>query len=306
MSGEDMGLKYHTIIVVPHERAKFRKWRVSNRQIAVALGVTLALTGAAISVSWLYFATSVNLDEVEHLRQENEALRTVNESFESSIRDLQQNLAEYEDRTKELAIMAGLEGVPSKEGRAGLAGSGAGGAEDDAYPGDEYSLALLEARARDLDRRLDKVSVNIEEQLRHVASMPAIMPARGIFTSGYGYRLDPITGRRAFHNGVDISAPPGKSVYATADGVVTRAGRNGSLGRAVYLAHGFGLSTRYGHLSEITVEPGQRVKRGDLLGYVGNSGRTTGYHVHYEVREDSRPKNPMEYILDRPSRSRRG
>jgi murein DD-endopeptidase MepM/ murein hydrolase activator NlpD len=89
-------------------------------------------------------------------------------------------------------------------------------------------------------------------------------------------------------------------VVATADGIVTRAGVIGSLGRAVYVSHGFGLSTRYGHLLKLAVEPGQRVQRGDVIGYVGNSGRSTGYHLHYEVREANKPVNPITYVHDLP------
>jgi murein DD-endopeptidase MepM/ murein hydrolase activator NlpD len=87
-------------------------------------------------------------------------------------------------------------------------------------------------------------------------------------------------------------------VLAAADGIVVQAERNGRLGKAVYLSHGYGLTTRYGHLSRFNVTPGQRVKRGDTIGYVGNTGRATGYHLHYEVRLDGRPVNPLGYILD--------
>ena len=112
-------------------------------------------------------------------------------------------------------------------------------------------------------------------------------------------RARPITGQRAYHSGVDISAPPGKPVKASAEGVVTKTEQYGGLGRAVFVAHGFGVTTVYGHLSRITVTPGQRIERGTIVGLVGNTGRATGYHLHYEVQVNGQPTNPLAYILDR-------
>ena len=116
-------------------------------------------------------------------------------------------------------------------------------------------------------------------------------------------RTDPIHGRRAFHQGLDISARPRTPVYAPADGLVLRAGRIGQLGNAVYVSHGYGLTTRFGHLASLDVEPGDRVRRGDVIGTVGNTGRSTGYHLHYEVHVDGKPVNPVAYLLDRPTRA---
>lgn len=294
-----MGLKYHTIIFVPHARAKFRKWRVSSRQVRIVCAAVLAVTLAAGYITWSYFVTSVDLEELAQLQRENEELRTVNESVEQSVRTLQHQLAQYEDRTKELAIVAGLESMLQTDGEVSTRGSGIGGTDPaDSYRGTPYDLSLVEARSLDLEETLDRVEEKLGERLEHISATPAIKPVRGIFTSGFGYRLDPIKGHRTYHRGVDISAPAGKEVLATADGIVTRAGPVGGLGRAVYLAHGFGFATRYGHMSKILVSPGQEVKRGDVLGLVGTTGRSTGYHLHYEVLVDNKQVNPLIYILD--------
>ncbi|MCP4203364.1 MAG: M23 family metallopeptidase, partial [bacterium] len=130
---------------------------------------------------------------------------------------------------------------------------------------------------------------------------PAIEPVRGILTSGFGRRRDPVTGRPAAHQGIDIATAPGRTVQAPAEGIVVEAGRVGGLGNAVYISHGYGVTTRYGHLSRIDVRPGQRVGRGDSIGRVGNSGKSTGYHLHYEVRIDGKAVNPIAYMLDRAS-----
>jgi murein DD-endopeptidase MepM/ murein hydrolase activator NlpD len=117
-------------------------------------------------------------------------------------------------------------------------------------------------------------------------------------TSGFGYRSDPMTHGPGIHQGVDIAASPGQPVHASAEGIVVRAGEVTGLGLAVYVAHAYGISTRYGHLSHVDVQPGQRVHRGDVVGRVGNTGRSTGYHLHYEVRVDGAAVNPLGYILD--------
>ncbi len=285
-----MGKKIHTIILVPHARARLRKWRVSDRQITITLALLVTLTLAAAFFTWGYFSQTVDSAEIERLRIENEQLRSVNSSFETSVRDLQDKLASYEDRTLELAIVAGLD--PSAAGgEAGLGG--------DAEP---PSLDEIAARTERLDGTLDEVEAELQERLRWISSTPAITPAKGILTSGFGNRRDPFHNGRSFHGGLDIAAAPGAPVHATADGVVTLAGRNGGLGKAVFLSHGYGLATRYGHMASLAVKAGQKVERGDVIGYVGNTGRSTGYHLHYEVHLDGEAVNPAAYLLDRSSR----
>lgn len=285
-----MGKNFHTIIVVPHARARLRKWRVSNLQIRIVLSLLAVLTLAASFFTWGFFTKTVDRAEIERLRGENQELRTVNTAFEGNVRQLQEKLADYEDRTMELAIVAGLDPAAGG-GEAGIGGTA--GAP-------EAGLGGLSRRADRLEGTLDRVEAELHEQMRWISSTPAITPARGILTSGFGIRRDPITRGRAFHSGLDIAAAPGAPVRASADGVVTRATRSGGLGKAVYLSHGYGLSTRYGHMARIEVRAGQRVQRGDVIGYVGNTGRSTGYHLHYEVHLDGEPVDPAPYLLDQP------
>ncbi len=286
-----MAIKYHTVILVPHARAKLRKWRISNLQIAVLAALFVTVTFAASFVLWSFFSEGVNASKVERLRQENRELRQANRTFEESLGDLQQKIADYETRTRQLAIVAGIEDVEGAE--AGVGGNNV----PDASPDPEF----MRYRADRLSSRLDRVENELEERMRWFSSTPSVAPVKGIFTSGFGYRRDPITGRRAYHPALDIAAPPGREVRAPADGIVTRAGRIGGLGNAVYLSHGFGLNTRFGHMARLRVKPGDRVQRGDVIGQVGSTGRATGYHLHYEVRVDGEPINPLAYILDKPT-----
>jgi len=125
---------------------------------------------------------------------------------------------------------------------------------------------------------------------------PSIWPVMGHITDSFGERLDPFNGEGAFHTGVDVASDYGAPVHATADGIVTIAENHSGYGRLVVLDHGFGISTWYAHLSSFSAVPGTRVKRGEVIGYTGISGRSTGPHVHYEVRVNNAPVNPWRYM----------
>ena len=132
-----------------------------------------------------------------------------------------------------------------------------------------------------------------------VVSVPSRMPLSGFrMTSDYGMRTHPILGRRKRHKGVDLAAPTGTAVYATADGMIGRAEYSRSYGLVIYADHGAGLETRYAHLSKLAVAEGERVKKGDLIGYVGSTGRSTGPHLHYEVRLRGLAVNPIPYMVE--------
>jgi len=125
---------------------------------------------------------------------------------------------------------------------------------------------------------------------------PSIWPVLGRITDGFGERLDPFSGEGAFHTGVDVGADYGAPVHVTADGMVLDAGQHSGYGRVVIVDHGFGITTWYAHLSSYAVVTGTRVKRGEVIGYAGISGRSTGPHVHYEVRMNNAPVNPWRYM----------
>jgi murein DD-endopeptidase MepM/ murein hydrolase activator NlpD len=141
----------------------------------------------------------------------------------------------------------------------------------------------------------------IEEFVRYRHKLwehtPFVLPAKGQITSGFGYRLHPILGANAMHEGLDISNSRWTPIFATADGIVTTSGPNSTFGNLVVMDHGNGYITKFGHLTKIMVEKGQLVKRYGLIGYMGDTGRATGIHLHYEVHRDGIPQNPEKYIL---------
>jgi len=138
----------------------------------------------------------------------------------------------------------------------------------------------------------------LKERRSVLAATPSIWPVRGWVTSSFGMRISPFTGRSQFHHGLDISTRTGSNIRAPADGVVTFVGRSGGYGKILVINHGNGLVTRYGHLRSFAVKIGQKVKRDQVIAYVGNSGRSTGPHLHYEVMLAGVPTNPMYYILE--------
>ncbi|NNJ99260.1 MAG: M23 family metallopeptidase [Desulfatitalea sp.] len=138
----------------------------------------------------------------------------------------------------------------------------------------------------------------LEVQKNLLAHTPAIRPAKGWVTSTFAYRQSPFTGKREFHTGLDIANKHGTKIVATADGVVSFAGTNGAFGKTVVIDHGYGLVTRYAHLQEGLKKKGEPVRRGEVIARMGNTGRTTGPHLHYEVRLNGMPVNPSKYILN--------
>ena len=138
----------------------------------------------------------------------------------------------------------------------------------------------------------------LSERQSLLSSTPNIRPAKGWFTSRFGYRVSPFTGKPALHAGLDIAAAPGSPVYATADGVVTFAGYDEGYGKIITIDHGYGVTTRFGHNAQIYVQLGQKISRWDVISSIGNTGRSTGPHLHYEVRVNGVPRDPSLYILD--------
>jgi murein DD-endopeptidase MepM/ murein hydrolase activator NlpD len=280
----------HTLILVRSGGSEVARWEVTGRRVATWLGGAAAIAGLAALSGWLWLAARADRVELQELRQENVALRDVNGGFEKRLAGLNERLADSEDRTRKLAIVAGVESL------GGGRELGAGGelvaarSLGDAFGG-------LEDRAGTLADSIDRVEAKVAENFQLLSSSPSIWPVGGLLSSGFGWRRDPLTGQRAFHDGVDISAAPGRPVVSAASGVVAKVLQYGGLGRAVYVSHGFGVTTVYGHLSRVLVKPGQRVERGDSVGLVGNTGRSTGYHLHYEVQHEGRATNPLPYLL---------
>jgi len=164
----------------------------------------------------------------------------------------------------------------------------------------EDTFGVLRDLLQGLESRLRYVRRDVERREALASSTPSIWPAHGWLTGTFGGRSDPFSGEPAFHQGLDISTDKGEPVFATADGTIESASYTGDYGNLVVVRHGFGLSTRYGHLSAFAVKPDQAVKRGAAIGYVRSTGRSTGAHLHYEILANGRLINPLQ-LLTQPT-----
>lgn len=163
-----------------------------------------------------------------------------------------------------------------------------------------HSIELLEHQIYSQSVSFDQLREMAGEQKEKIAHIPSILPIHitdYTMSSGYGYRRDPIYGTAKFHEGLDFAAPTGTPVFATADATVESAERKSNYGNCIDLDHGFNYNTRYAHLSQILVKPGQKVKRGEMIGKVGSTGKSIGSHLHYEVRFKGEPQNPVNYYF---------
>ncbi len=291
-----MGNEFYTLIIVPHAKARFRRLHVSVRLTKWLAGITtlvvLAIGGVLIHYTWI----TAEVYELRRLRSENRALRVKTEEYEQSAGLLRAKIDTLQNMVTKLGVMAGLEkSLPDM--RVGGVG-GAIGTESMAPSLDPAALHEMDRNVSALTARSARLEAFYQDQSVLLASTPSIWPVRGYLAAGFGNRIDPFTNQRDFHTGLDISTPVGTKVVAPADGVIVSCGQKGAYGNSIIIDHGFGIVTRYGHLSGFNVKPGQRVKRGDVIGFVGDTGRSTGPHLHYEVWVRDQAQNPIHYILD--------
>ena len=288
-----MDKRYSTIIFVPHARAKFRKLKVSHRLLFSLISLVTSSLCLSTFFSVQYFTSLSQTHELSKLRRENRELQTANEQFGKSVDSLRTQLRTVEDRTRKLAIVAGITTLDD------AARGGTGGVRNDELSANPYrdDVDKMSFRSHSLNQDLSMLEQRFVAQKRLLSSTPSIAPVRGILTDGFGGRSDPFTREPGQHNAIDISSAVGQPVRSPADGIVVKAEWANGYGNVIFISHGYGYSTRYGHLNGFAVRPGARVKRGDVIGYVGSTGRSTGPHLHYEVRVNNTPVNPLEYIF---------
>jgi murein DD-endopeptidase MepM/ murein hydrolase activator NlpD len=292
---------------------------IANRSTGVVRRVTLGLRPTLVAVAGLFsLPVLIGLGarwsataELDHLRTANSSLRQENASFRDATGELTGQIAELQTAITQLTA----EGTLDPSTRTAMSklpalvrGQARGGARDDqasllmatAMRSPEDTFGVLKQMLGTLERSLSVVRVDVERRAEVASATPSIWPALGWLTSGFGTRPDPFTGRADSHPGLDISADRGDPVHVTADGKVERAGWGGDYGNLVVVSHNFGLSTRYAHLSKVSVRAGADVKRGDVVGYVGSTGRSTSSHLHYEVWANGRPVNPLRLLVGKP------
>ena len=291
--------KFYTIMIVPHAAAKFRRLKIS-RNFLIGAGIFLGLIFIAGLMFPTYLLRATQLSAgMQRLTKENSELKKASEKFDESLADLRSRLAEFEAKATKFAMLAGVEENPAQQMAAG------GSSFDLKGLSPKASQAVIEAEINTLRERsgvlqdtFRVLDTAFQKQSLLLSSTPSIYPVHGLLGNGYGWRRDPFTGMRDFHQGLDLVAPIGTQVVAPADGIVTKAGPAGGFGNSVFISHGYGIITRYGHLASYNVKVGQRVKRGDVVATVGTTGRSTGPHLHYELLVHQRNVDPIKYILE--------
>ncbi len=261
-----------------------------------------------------YFTLSRTLSDNKSLRlnitsqlKEIETQKQQIRIFAYDINILKNRLLDLNQFEKKIRIIANIEKSGDTESLFGVGGSMPEDLNPPMFPENKHSNLIREMHEQ-VDS-LDDVSIKqhngfesilkkLEEKRNILASTPSILPAGGWISSRFGYRISPFSNRREMHKGLDIATAKGSPIIATADGIVTFSGVKGLLGKAVVIDHGHGISTRYAHCDKTLNQSGDIVKRGEIIARVGNSGRSTGPHLHYEVRLNGVQVNPRRYILD--------
>jgi murein DD-endopeptidase MepM/ murein hydrolase activator NlpD len=266
-------------------RAQIRRITIHKRWLKFA--TVLACATICTALYGIYGA----FQQAAHLRieRENVRLRTENEQQRQQLKQLENRVTAIEDKSRRIAEMSG---VPEQHTEPSTPQSlhGAGGP---LVKLDAAGIAAVEQQAAQLEQQLRGYEVALRERAR----IPSIWPVAGELNDGFGVRCDPFGGGGSeFHMGQDIMAAPGTPVVAAAEGTVSFAGWKNGYGQVVEIDHGNGLTTRYGHLSKIETTVGQQLARGELLGRVGSTGRSTGPHLHYEVRINDMPVSPLAYL----------
>ena len=299
----------YTILIANRNSGAVRRLAVSR--VPLVVGASLALVLPALFMLIGFGARQASRLELESLRSSNETLKVENDSYREAtgelavqISSLQAALAQLSDQAQlDPATREAIQKLPALI-RSRAMGGGAlppelstpKTADTSASQG---TFGLLRNVLGTLEDSLASVKTKVENQQALARATPSIWPVAGWLSSGFGNRTDPFTGQPDYHAGLDISADKGTPVHATADGVVELAGYNGNYGNCIVLAHGFGIATRFGHLSGYAVGLGQKVKRGETIGYVGATGRATSSHLHYEILLNGQPINPLR-LLARP------
>lgn len=306
--------KHYTVLFIDDKGTPVRETLISKRFFKVLVCMLLIAVAVIGTGGYHYMQLhkavadkDILLNQLARQASHIESQRIQIQTFAKDINSLKSSLLKLNEFETKIRIMANLEHKPDQASLFAIGGS---------MPEDLDTNLSLEKDHDRLMREMhdhvgqvgnassvqaksfDTLLKSLKSKRNLLASTPSLSPAKGWISSRFGYRVSPFTGRREFHRGLDIAAREGTPIIAPANGVVTFAGKKGLMGKMMSIDHGYGMLTRYGHLKKMLKKKGERIKRGDVVALMGNTGRSTGPHVHYEVRLNGVPVNPMKYILD--------
>ncbi|KMP11044.1 peptidase M23 [Candidatus Nitromaritima sp. SCGC AAA799-A02] len=308
-----MNKDVYTLVIFPGTTGSPKRINISKRWfragLLVVLIILVGLAGSSAYLTQRYFQLVGEEAELTELRRESKIRKIQVEKFAQQVKNFESEMSRLERFEKKLRVITALEDSPQSVAK----NWGVGGP----YGLSSQSLTTsLEREARSLAEKLSSnlghlttqakiQTISFQElddffknQTSLLLATPSIWPTRGWVTSSFGFRKSPFTGLREKHEGWDIAARSGSAIRSTADGIVVVQGREYGYGNMIEVDHGYGLVTRYGHNAKHLVKVGARVKRGQIIATVGNTGRSTGPHLHYEVLLNGVPMNPKNYILE--------
>ena len=296
-----------SIIIQKESQNGVRQWHFNRNQYITIIGLIILITGVIMFLVADYL--SIYLYEKRLAEYKKNYFNVTNnlDLLSKKLVDLDNKIGIIEEKDNAVRTYAGMPKIDKDIRKLGIGGHSheVGNFSDNLAPVVNKELALLEMDIQKLSRKvnLELSSYNtiykkIQDNIHRINGIPSIRPVDGGYlNSTFGYRIDPIDNVRRFHQGQDITVKSGTPVYAPADGIVKRAYYVGGFGNHIKIQHSSGYTTLFAHLSEIKVKYGQQVKRGDIIGLTGNTGRSTAPHLHYEIHHNGKPENPLDYFF---------
>lgn len=303
-----MFLKNYQVFVFDEKSGKKHSFTIKSN-IFIFLGLAVAGLISLITFAGYSFSQYANTqdlrNELKFAEREIEAKENRLVGILAELEFLREDINRIRQFDNQIKMLVGSKNTAEE--------SNIGGIESDEFKIDMLPLHRQELASRKIlnyirdlkrDSQLEEIIqqdliVFMNESTQKLASIPSIVPSQGFISSRFGYRMSPFTGSKRMHKGLDIAAAVGTKIVAPADGKVVFADRDGAYGLCVEIDHGNGIKTRYAHMSKISAKIGSTIKRGDLVGLVGNTGRSTGAHLHYEVMVNGVHTDPLAYIVER-------
>ena len=295
------------IIIQKESEDNVRQWHLNREQYIAMVSAIAILLGAFIFISAEYLGSYLYEKRLHKIKNNYVTITKNLQILKERLNEIDENVNQIEEKDLAIRSYAGMPEIDKEIRKLGIGGRSIESAKifDNFAPVINKELATLELDVEKLSREVNlelnsysSIYEKVQEDIRRIAMIPSIRPVEeGYLNSTFGYRNDPIDNVKRFHQGQDITVKTGTPIYAPADGIVKRAYYAGGFGNHIKLQHGAGYTTLYAHLSKIKVKHGQKVKRGDIIGLTGNTGRSTAPHLHYEIHHNGKPQNPLDYFF---------
>ena len=302
-----MANRFYTVMIIPENASRSRQFNIPAWFVRAALVVLPILILISITLFLDYRFVAGQVYENRELQSENRRLRQSVQLYQNRMDSLESSLNRIENFSARLRMITNLmdhdqvsinTSLPPPNASTNLS-FGSTNSTPITSSTEDQPFEKLSLQSLTLEQNLHDLYELLSDQRSFLNALPTKKPADGYFSSGFGVRVSPLgEGTEKMHEGLDIAGPVGTPIHSPAGATVVFAGKKSGYGQIVILDHGYGLETWYGHTSKFLVKPGQRVKRGQTIALIGNSGRSTGAPVHYEVRIHGIPVDPLAYILE--------